>query len=529
MVKASQTVFLTWIAGYHAPGLPEEGGVLLEVIGPRGLWLVPLVTMLGGLISGVIVYTFAPEAEGHGTDSAIKAYHTAGGFIRARVPLLKMLASAITIGSGGAAGREGPTALITAGVGSLYATLTRRSVEQRRLLLLAGMAAGLSAMFRSPLGAAIFAIEVLYGEMELEAGALLYTMLAAIVAYTVNGVFVGWAPLFVVPVLPVPSAPEHLWYVLLGGASGLVASSIGVIFYKVRDAFGKVPVSQKLKPAIGGLGLGLLALYLPETLGGGYGWIQQTIDGKLPEGLLLVLLFAKIAALSLTISSGGSGGVFAPCLFVGAMLGGAFAHAFKLPPSGFVVVGMAAVFGGAARAPIATILMVTEMTGGYHLLPAAVLSVIVSHIVQVGVTAPFKYKSLYEAQVPRRVDSPAHRVEHVQAVLRLISADPGTDTAELGRVELHSLLRSGIALDLGSGYELVVGRLAPESPFVGKPVTVESLAVDGEKVHLLALIRDGRVVLAGHDVTLAAGDELLIAASVDSIKPFCDRVGLKSR
>jgi CIC family chloride channel protein len=529
MVKLCQTVFLTGITGYRPPGLPEEGGLLLEVSGARGPWLIPLVTMLGGLISGVIVYTFAPEAEGHGTDSAIKAYHTAGGLIRARVPLLKMLASAITIGSGGAAGREGPTALIAAGVGSVYATVTRRTVQQRRLLLLAGMAAGLSAMFRSPMGAALFAIEVLYSEMELEAGALLYTMLASIVAYTVNGVFDGWHPLFTVPDLPIPSAPEHLWYVVMGAASGLVASSIGVVFYKIRDAFVKIPISPKLKPALGGLGLGILALSLPQVLGGGYGWIQQAIDGKLPERLLLVLLVAKIVALSLTISSGGSGGVFAPCLFVGAMLGAAFAHAFKLPPSGFVVVGMAAVFGGAARAPIATILMVTEMTGDYHLLPAAALAVTVSHVVQAGVTLPFKYKSLYEAQVPRRVDSPAHTVEHVQAVLRHIRLDPSTEGASLGRVELHSLLKSGIAVDLGAEHELVVVTLEPGSPVLGRPATLASLAVGGEKIQLLALIREERVILPGPETTLAAGDELLIAAPAGSIKPLCERVGLTTR
>ncbi len=191
--------FLIWLAGYHPPALPEHGGVLLQVIGPHGLWLVPVATTLGGLLSGLLVYNFAPEAEGHGTDTVVKAFHRAGGFIRARVAPLKLVASAITIGSGGSAGREGPTALIGAGVGSIYATITHRSDEQRQVLVLAGMAAGLSAIFRSPIGAAFFAIEVLYGSMEFEAGALLHTMLASIVAYAVNGLFVGWQPLFYFP------------------------------------------------------------------------------------------------------------------------------------------------------------------------------------------------------------------------------------------------------------------------------------------------------------------------------------------
>ncbi len=192
-------ILLTGIAGYHPPGLPEEGGVLREQVGPYGLWLIPLATTLGGLVSGVLVYWLAPEAEGHGTDTAVKAFHFAGGRLRYRIPLLKMIASAITIGSCGAAGREGPIALISAGVGSAHADLGRRTEEERRVLVLVGMAAGLSAIFRSPLGAAVFAIEVLYRDMEFEVRALLYALLAAVAAYTVNGPFVGWEPLFRVP------------------------------------------------------------------------------------------------------------------------------------------------------------------------------------------------------------------------------------------------------------------------------------------------------------------------------------------
>jgi CIC family chloride channel protein len=219
LLHGAQTVFLTWIAAYRPPGLPEEGGVLQQVIGAHGLWLLPLVTTAGGLLAGVLVYSLAPEAEGHGTDAAVKAFHRAGGVIRGRVPPLKMLASAITIGSGGAAGREGPIALITAGIGSVYATARRRSEEERRLLVLTGMAAGLAAIFRSPIGAALFAIEVLYGDMEFEASALLYALLASVVAYALNGVVVGWQPLFHVPAaLSVPTFPAYGWYVVLGAA-----------------------------------------------------------------------------------------------------------------------------------------------------------------------------------------------------------------------------------------------------------------------------------------------------------------------
>ncbi|MEJ2236657.1 MAG: chloride channel protein [Syntrophobacterales bacterium] len=343
-----------------------------------------MATTLGGLISGFMVYALAPEAEGHGTDTAVKAFHHLGGRIRARVPFVKMLASAITIGSGGAAGREGPTALISAGIGSVYASLERRSDEERRLLTLIGMAAGLSAIFRSPVGTAMFAIEVLYSDMEFDGGALLYTLLGSVVAYAVNGLFVGWQPLFQVPAgLALPHFFDYSWYIVLGAAAGLVATLIPTVFYRIRDGFAALPIPPHFKPALGGLGIGLLAMGLPQVLGGGYGWIQEAIDGRLSLILLLVLIFAKLLAFSLTVSSGGSGGVFAPSLYVGAMLGGLLAQLFHQPSAAFVIVGMAAVFAGAARVPLASMLMVTEMTGGYHLLPPAALAVILSPVVQI--------------------------------------------------------------------------------------------------------------------------------------------------
>ncbi|HZU98362.1 MAG TPA: chloride channel protein, partial [Planctomycetota bacterium] len=266
-VVVAQSWLLGGVAGYKPPGLPSEGGTLVAAMGPHGLWLVPLATTLGGLLSGLLVFTLAPEAEGHGTDAAVKAYHEGEGRIRARVPVVKLVASALTIGSGGAAGREGPTALTTAGIGSVYATLTRRPERDRRLLVLMGMAAGLSAMFRSPIGAAIFAVEVLYSEMEFETGALIFTLLASVVAYGVNGALVGFEPLFAVPGDWTPGAAHYLAFAILGVASGAVATLLVVVFYTFRRAFVALPLPAALKPALGGLGVGALALLAPQVLG----------------------------------------------------------------------------------------------------------------------------------------------------------------------------------------------------------------------------------------------------------------------
>jgi CIC family chloride channel protein len=514
MLKGAQALFLNMMTGYIPPGLPEEGGVLKQVIGLHGLWLVPLATTLGGLISGFLVYSLAPEAEGHGTDTAVKAFHRAGGFIRARVAPLKMVASAITIGSGGAAGREGPIALISAGIGSIYATLRKRSDEERRLLVLIGMAAGLSAIFRSPIGTAIFAIEILYADMEFEANALIYTMLGSLVAYVINGLFVGWQPLFQVPKgLSVPHFADYVWYLALGVGSGVTATLLPVAFYGLRDLFRKVPVPPHIKPAIGGLGIGLLALALPQVLGGGYGWIQEAIDGRLPLMILLALVFAKMLAFSLTVSSGGSGGVFAPSLFVGAMVGGLMAKLFQQPSAAMVVVGMAAVFGGAARVPIATLLMVTEMTGGYQLLVPAALAVTLSYLIQTILSAPIKYKSLYEAQVPFRADSPAHHMENVCIALDLMCKPLVSDPNTICHLDLLSLLKSGVALNLSEGKQLTIGMLRPESPWVGRPLNSRYREELGGEIEIIAILRAEQILLPHSDTILRAEDRLLAIIS----------------
>ena len=474
----------------------------------------PVATTLGGLISGALVYGLAPEAEGHGTDTVVRAVHWTGGVIRARVAPVKMLASAITIGSGGSAGREGPTALITAGFGSVYASLLHRPERERRFLVLMGMAAGLSAIFRSPIGTALFSVEVLYGGMDVEADALIYCMLAAIVAYAVNAWFVGWQSLFRVPMHPnVTHISDYAWYIALGAASGLLATILPEVFYRTRDAFAALHVPTWTKPAIGGLGVGLIALKLPQVLGGGYGWIQEAINGHLALQLLLILVVAKIVALSLTVSSGGSGGVFAPSLFVGAMLGGLFAGFFHHPPAGLVIVGMAAVFGAAARVPIATLLMVAEMTGGYQLLVPAALAVMLSFVIQLKLSSFLRYGSLYEAQVAGRVDSPAHRAELAQIALEVLNEGTLSLPPNVTHLHIASLLQEGIALDLPDGSQLAAGVLRPESPWVGKQIQYRTLTGPIADSRIVAVLRGKSVMLARPQTVLQPGDRMLIVAS----------------
>ena len=518
MLRGSFRIFLTGIAGYVSPG--AETGPTHQIVGPHGLWLIPAVTTLGGLLSGFLVYRFAPEAEGHGTDTVVDAFHRREGVIRARVPPIKMVASAITIGSGGSAGREGPIALITAGLASVYAKLAHRPEEDRRLLLLAGMAAGLSAIFRTPMGTGVFAIEVLYGRMEFEVGALLYTMFSSAVAYTVNGVFVGFQPLFRVPAIPTPVFRDYASYAALGIAAGLVGTALPVVFYGARDMFRKLPVPLWTKPAVGGLLLGLLALWLPQVLGGGYGWIQLAIDGHLALKILVVLIFAKMVAFALTVGSGGSGGVFAPSLFVGAMLGGTFAVVLHQMPAVFAVVGMAAVFGAAARVPIATMLMVTEMAGGYHLLVPAGMAVMISYLLQAQLSSHLKYRSLYEGQVPRRTDSPAHYLEHIRIGMSLLGRRHLPVTDELGHLDLLRLLRSRVKFDLPGGRELTMGVVRDDGPMAGKKVSELYRRLSEYDFDLIAILRREHVLLPHGETILEAGDRPVMIVSPHAREPL---------
>jgi CIC family chloride channel protein len=526
LLTLSQELFLHLIAGYTPPGLRGEGGDPHQIIGPHGLWLIPVVTTVGGLLSGWLVYTFAPEAEGHGTDTVVKALHWTGGRLRARVAPLKMVASAITIGSGGSAGREGPTALIAAGFGSIYADWLKRPDRERRLIVLMGMAAGLSAIFRSPIGTAIFAVEVLYSGVEFESEGLLYCMLSAIVAYAVNGAFVGFRPLFEVPGQYPPTQLMHyLWYIALGAASGVVATILPEVFYRMRDGFHAIPIPPTLKPAIGGLLVGLIALRLPQVLGGGYGWIQQAIDGQMALKLLLILLGAKLVAFSLTVSSGGSGGVFAPSLFVGAMLGGVFSGLSHHAPAGLVIVGMAAVFGGAARVPLATLLMVVEMTGGYALLVPAGLAVMLSFVIQGYLSRFVRYGSMYEAQVVDRADSPAHQAEQVEIAMRLLEHGGIRWPDTVTHLHLTALLQKGLELDLPDGSRLTAGVLRPESAWAGKQI--QSRDPNDPAVacsRIMSVLRGSSVILARPQTMLQPGDRLMLIVQPEGLEALSQNV-----
>ena len=403
--------FLGQLVGYLPPSPSGEGSPVLR--GMDRPWLLPVVVGLGGLLSGLIVFNLAPEAEGHGTDAAIASIHHRHGRVRARIPPIKLIASAITIGSGGSGGREGPTAQISAGFGSLLGQWLNLKPLDRRIAVAAGMGAGIGAIFRAPLGGALMGAEILYLH-DLEVEALIPALIASIVGYTVYGAYFGFAPIFgAQPDLSLGSPIQLIYYALLGIVAGVGGILYARVFYGTTGVFHRLRLPLWVKPALGGVLVGLMALVIPGALHMGYGWVQISMSNDLlglPLWMVLLLPFAKIVSTSLSIGSGGSGGIFGPGMVIGGMLGATFWRLGygilpDLPqsPAPFVIVGMMALFGGIAHAPLAVMLMVAEMTGNLSMLAPAMVAVGVS-------TALVGDNTIYRSQLPNRASSPAHRV-----------------------------------------------------------------------------------------------------------------------
>ncbi len=434
---ASQTVMhftLAQIAGYTPREPAGEHSVFQHQERALSPWLIVAVMAGGGLLSGVIVYTFAPEAEGHGTDAAIESFHQKRGFIRARIPIIKMITSAITIGTGGSGGREGPIAQIGAGFGSFLATQLKLSARDRRIMLAAGMGAGVGSFFRAPLAGALFAAEILYRDADLESDVIVPAAISSIIGYSVFSMFLPADQRFV------PLFGSHLNYAVASPAEllpltvlALILVLVGIVyiklFYGTHHQFKKLPIIPHVRPMIGAAAAGCcgIALYYftgkderaLAVLATGYGTLQSAVEDSRGMGvwLLLAIALVKIVTTSLTIGSGGSGGVFGPSMVIGGCVGGAVGTFFHdlwpelVPrPEIYAIVGMAGFFAGCAHAPISTIIMVSEMTGDYKLLlPTMWVSTLCFVLGR-----PW---SLYEKQVKSRLESPAHRGDFLIDVL----------------------------------------------------------------------------------------------------------------
>jgi CIC family chloride channel protein len=470
--ETAQHWVLERLVGYRplrAAGEALAGEAALEV-GPYRPWLLLVVPALGALVSGLLTAKH-PETRGGGTDAMIEAFHHRAGRLSPKLIWRKALASVATLASGGAGGREGPTMFIGGALGAGVAALVRTPARERRLLLVAGAAAGISAVFRTPLGAALLAVEVLYRD-GFESDALVPSILASVVSYSVVISIFGEATLFgALPRFPFIPAQLPL-YALLALSVSLLGFVLVQSLAFVRARIGALRIPSALKPAVGALLLGVFCtplityvsgrIYEPGQglglLGGGYGAVQLAISGAhwLPDGvegveLLLLLCLGKIVAASLTIGSGGSAGDFAPSLAVGGLFGGAFGRACQIllddphiQPGAFALVGMGTLYGGIAHVPLSALVLVCEMAGSYDLLVPLMLAEGIAFVA-------LRSTYLYGAQVPTARESPAHRdaVLHevltsteVASLMKLpehhVSFAPHTPLAELVRATTDS-------------------------------------------------------------------------------------------
>jgi CIC family chloride channel protein len=350
-----------------------------------GLILLPA---LGGLIVGPLVMKFAPETKGHGVPEVMEAVALKGGQIRKRVALLKVIVSSITIGSGGSAGREGPIAQIGATIGSSLGQIFRLSSRDVRLLVVCGLSAGIAGTFNAPLGGAIFGMEVLFRGIGLFNA--MPVVFASVIGAATAASVLGQKPAFMTPIVTSWSPPELLFFILLGAIFGLVAVFWVKIFYAIEDGFTKLRFPSQLKFALGGLATGVLVMLYPQfgIMGVGYEGVNMALAGEFSLLLLFSLGILKILATSFTIGSGGSGGVFAPSLYIGSMFGAAmgliFQQVFPLlvhQPFTYALAGMGALFAGAAQAPLNVIVMIPEMSGSYALIPPLMASSVTSFFV----------------------------------------------------------------------------------------------------------------------------------------------------
>ncbi|BBO80605.1 chloride channel protein [Desulfosarcina ovata subsp. sediminis] len=416
--------FLDMAAGYRPPPPAGERHLLPLTATPFNRWMLLFLPAIGGIFSGWLVYTFAPEAEGHGTDAAIRAYHHKGGFIRNRVPIIKTIASAITLTTGGSGGREGPIAQIGAGFGSFLATTLKLSDRERRIMMAAGIGAGVGSIFRAPLAGALFAAEVLYRDPDFESEVIIPAGISSVVAYCVFCLLFGWGSLFDSPPFKFRNPMELGPYLVL--ALVLVGTGVFYIkaFYGTIHAFESIrKIPNHIKPAIGGLLTGIIGFFLPHTLAFGYGFAQMAINNELTIPFLLSLALGKVLTTSFSIGSGGSGGVFGPSIVVGGAMGGVVGQIFHaiMPtvvtqPGAFVVVGMAGFFTAVSNTPISTIIFVSEMTNSYHLLLPSLL------VCSVAYTASRRW-TIFNCQVQSKVDSPAHAGDFFVDILQAIPVE----------------------------------------------------------------------------------------------------------
>ncbi len=363
-----------------------------ETIFQRGFFealSIIFIPAIGGLIVGPTIYKYCKESKGHGIPEVMYAINAKGSIIRKRVAFFKTIVSAITIGSGGSAGREGPIAQIGASIGSAFGQFFKFDERKTRILVVCGLSSGLSAAFNTPLGGAIFGFELILSSFS--PLSVIPIALASVISVSFSRAVLGQEAM--IHAIPFAFNPTEVpFYMLLGVVTGVASYVFIKIFYLIEDSFEKAKIPFYYKPAIGGLLTGLIGFSFVQygVLGGGFEGINAALSGRIGLSLLLLLFVAKMLATSFTLGSGASGGLFSPSLYIGSMIGGAMGLIFVqiAPntvsyPEAYALIGMGAFFASVAKVPLTCIVMIPEMTSDYSIIPAIMLSVMVSYGVSI--------------------------------------------------------------------------------------------------------------------------------------------------
>ena len=452
------------------PGATFETAKRKDIYGslvlPRYWILILLIPALGGLLCGFFIRTFSPEAFGDGTDHFVRAFHTRNGTLRNRIPLTKTMSSFLTLGSGGSAGFEGPVTLFGSWTAHCFAHGLRLNSRDRRTMLLAGASGAIGGLFQIPFGGAFFAVEVLYASSALELSAMIPCILASFVGFSVFRYIHGDVHFVNVPdSIGIHSPFDSMTLLLLIPFIALA----GVLFVMcVRELryrfFLRLPIADWFRPALGGFLVGCIALIFPQILGGGYEWMPQLISGGLPFLLILTLIIPKMLATALTVSSGGSGGLFAPSLFIGGLVGGTLGHLthflfayFNVPyaPPDItmcVLVGMSVFFAGIAKLPLAAAIVVCEMSGFHY---EFLIPLIILNLLHIAIQSPST--SIYAEQVLAPIDSEAHFGNYSTDLLKVLSV---RDTLEQQNAVPVTLPKS---MPIMAAVQLIASK--PESAF----------------------------------------------------------------
>jgi CIC family chloride channel protein len=505
-------IFIGVLAGFAAIGIRAlilaisnisftgAGNLLENIMSTSWYWII-LIPIIGGLIVGPIIHFFAPEAKGHGVPEVMQAILLKGGVIRGRVAFVKTIASAITIGTGGSVGREGPIIQIGSSLGSIAGQFFRVPSKRLKTLVACGAAAGIAAAFNAPIAGALFAVEIIL--MDFAVAQFSPIVISSVMATVISRSFEGDFAAFIVPKYELISPYEIGFYFILGALSGVVSYLFIKTLYFSEDYFdNKIKFPEYLKPVLGGLGVGIVALVFPQIMGVGYDTINNALFGNMIWYIALALVFVKILATSLTLGSGGSGGIFAPSLFMGAMLGyffGSFVHQYfpdiSASPGAYALVAMGGLVAGTTRAPITAIIIVFELTNDYHIILPLMITCIISTIL----SARFSRESIYTLKL----------------LLRNIGIKEGVDTNVMESIDVKNVYSTDFeSIDDSDNFSQVVNKVLN-----GKEFDFPVLTEDGRILGIISLndIKDYLFEKDSLQNLLIAGD--IANTDFDSITP----------